>query len=99
LKLQRVFLRKLDIGTLKSNTTKKSFSVVNDFIEIPTKLTAAQQDIILCLDSIKVNGSNCLTTISQNVQYRTAQPVKRQTPEQYKATMTSASATYNLGAY
>jgi hypothetical protein len=64
----------LDIGSLKGKTTKrKPVPVVNDYIEIPPELTVKQQDVTLCIDSMKVNGLSFLTTIFKNICYWTAQ--------------------------
>jgi hypothetical protein len=65
---------KLDTRTLKGKTTCKTPKpVANNFIVIPHELTTKQHNIVLCIDSIKVNGVHFLTTISKNIFYRTAQ--------------------------
>ena len=59
-----------DIRSLKGKTTRqKPIPVVNNYIAIPKELYAKQQDIVLCIDSIKVNGLLFLTTVSKNVFY------------------------------
>jgi hypothetical protein len=74
-----------DIGVLKGKTPRQQpHPVVSDHIEIPHELIRAQKNATLCIDSMKVNGMNVLTTISQHVQYRTAQFVPKQTPECYQ---------------
>jgi hypothetical protein len=46
-----------DIGSLKGKTTRqKPIPVVDNYIAIPEELYAKQQDIVLCIDGIKVNG-------------------------------------------
>jgi hypothetical protein len=59
-----------DIGSLKGKTTrKKPTLVINDYVNIPQKLMLKQQNIVLCIDGIKVNGLMFLTTISKNLCY------------------------------
>ena len=73
-----------DIGRIKGKTTRrKPAPVVNDYIEIPKELIATQHQVTLCNDGMKVNGLSFLTTVLQNLQYRTAQYVKPQTVEVY----------------
>ena len=56
-----------DIGSLKGKITRrKPTPVANDYIKIPIELTLKQQDVILCIDGIKVIGLTFLTTISKN---------------------------------
>ena len=46
-----------DIGLLKGKTTRKKPNIViKNYIEIPEELIMKQQDIVLCIDGIKVNG-------------------------------------------
>jgi hypothetical protein len=55
-----------DIGSLKGKTTRmKPIPVVDNYIAIPQKLYAKQQDVVLCIDGIKVNGLLFLTTVSK----------------------------------
>jgi hypothetical protein len=62
-----------DISSLKGKTTRKTPSpIVNNYIEIPQKLYMKQDNIILCIHEMKVNGLASLTTISTNIYYRTA---------------------------
>jgi hypothetical protein len=57
-----------DIGSLKSKTTRrKPVPVVKDYIKIPPELTIKQQDVTLCIDSMKVNGLSFLTTIQKHL--------------------------------
>jgi hypothetical protein len=89
-----------DIAALKGKTTHhKPVPVVKDYIEIPQELIAAQHSITLCLDSMQVNGIPFLTTISKNIQYRTAQWVKKQTPEVYHACLGQVLQIYNMGGF
>jgi hypothetical protein len=66
-----------DVGSLKGKITKqKLILVVDDYIAIPEELYAKQQDIVLCIDSIKVDGMLFLTAVSKHIFYQTAQYVK-----------------------
>jgi hypothetical protein len=63
-----------DVGALKGKTTRtKPAPVVPDFIEIPKELIINHENVILCIDAIKINGLTFLTTISRNIMYRTAE--------------------------
>ena len=74
-----------DIGTLKGKTTRcKPLPVMNDYIKIPKEFLRAQREVTLCMDGMKVNGQSFLTTISQNIMYRTAQWVKKSIPCLYR---------------
>jgi hypothetical protein len=56
-----------DIGSLKGKTTRrKPSAVVSDYIEIPPELIQAQQDVVLYMDTMYINGMSFLTTILQH---------------------------------
>jgi hypothetical protein len=58
------------ISSLKGKTTRKTPSpIVNNYIKIPEKLYTKQENIVLCINGIKVNGLTFLTTISKNIYY------------------------------
>jgi hypothetical protein len=62
-----------DIGSLKGKSVRhKPIAVVEDYVEIPKELVAAQHAVKLCIDLINVNGLIFLTTISKHLYYRTA---------------------------
>ena len=66
-----------DIATLKGKSTKqRPTPVVNDIVEIPKELVAAQHDVDLCIDTLFVNEMPFLTSISKNIKYRTCDYVK-----------------------
>jgi hypothetical protein len=89
-----------DIGALKGNTTRrKPAPVVNDYIEIPKELIATQREVTLCMDGMKVNGISFLTTVSRNIQYRTAQYVKHQTAAVYRELLGQIFRIYNHGGF
>jgi hypothetical protein len=67
----------LDIKALQGKTTRRRPTpVVNDYIEIPKELVTAQREVTRCMDGMMVNGIALLTTVSRNLQYRTAQYVR-----------------------
>jgi hypothetical protein len=73
-----------DIGSLKGKTVRrKPIPVVEDYIEIPKELVAAQHAVKLCIDLINVNGLVFLTTIPKHLYYRTTQFITNKTPEDY----------------
>ena len=73
--------------------------VTSDVIEIPKELIAAQQDVTLCMDSMKVNGLWFLTTISRNIYYRTAQSVMKKETTEYLEAIEEIIATYNQAGF
>jgi len=89
-----------DIASLKGKTTRRMpVPVVEDRIEIPRELIAAQYSVTLCLDGMKVNGIPFLTTISKNIMYRTAQYVQHQTCSVYRDCMSQVFRIYTLGGF
>lgn len=89
-----------DIGRIKGKTTRrKPAPVVNDYIEIPKELIATQRQVTLCIDGMKVNGLSFLTTVSRNLQYRTAQYVKHQTVQVYRELLGQVFRVYNTGGF
>ena len=73
--------------------------VVDDYIEIPKELIATQREVTLCMDGMKVNGLAFLTTVSHNLQYRTTQFIKQQTPEVYRQVLEQIFRVYNTGGF
>ena len=73
--------------------------VTPDVIKIPKELIAAQQDVTLCMDGMKVNGLWFLTTISRNIYYRTAQFVMKKEPTEYLEAIKDIIATYNRAGF
>jgi hypothetical protein len=73
-----------DIGTLKGKTTRQNpVQVIDDLLEIPKEVIASQYAIKLCVDMMKVNGLHFVTTISKNLQYRTAQYIISKAPNEF----------------
>jgi hypothetical protein len=88
------------IRSLKGKTTRrKPIPVAYDYIKIPIKLTTKQQDMILCIDSIKVNGLTFLTTVSKNICYRTAQFVIDKSVNSSKAALHEVIQLYNKAGF
>ena len=89
-----------DIGQLKGKSTRpRPIPVVEDTIEIPKMLIKSQQNVILCIDGMNVNGLTFLTTISRNLYYRTAQFIPHSTVDNYKTALTSVIQCYNRGGF
>ncbi|KAI2510062.1 Reverse transcriptase (RNA-dependent DNA polymerase) [Fragilaria crotonensis] len=89
-----------DIGRIKGKTTRrKPAPVVDDYIEIPKELIATQRNVTICMDGMKVNGLSFLTTVSRNIQYRTAQYVKHQTADIYREVLGQIFRVYNAGGF
>ena len=65
-----------EIGRIKGTTTRtKPTPVTSNYIEIPEELMNNQKNVTLCIDTMYVNGIAFLTTVSRNLQYRTAEPI------------------------
>ena len=89
-----------DIGSLKGKTTRKKPNVVTkNYIEIPEELIMKQQNIVLCIDGIKVNGLLFLTSISKNLYYRTAQFVENKTINNFKNAIKEIIQLYNKAGF
>jgi hypothetical protein len=74
------------IGSLKGKTTRRKPSpVVSDYIKIPPELIQAQQDVVLCMDTMYINGMSFLTTISRHIMYRTTEWVPNKTAKAYRS--------------
>jgi hypothetical protein len=62
-----------DIGVIKGKTTHhRPNPVVADYVDIPEELLDCQQNVTLCIDTMYVNKLAFFTTVSRNIQYRTA---------------------------
>ena len=84
-----------DIGSLKGKSTRrKPIPVVQDVIEIPPELITAQKNVVLCMDTMKVNGLPFLTTISKNIMYRTAEWASGTTGADYFKLLTNVIRIY-----
>ena len=89
-----------DIATIKGKATQqKPMPVTSGVIEIPKELIAAQQDVTLCMDDMKVNGLWFLTSISRNIYYRTAQYVMKKEATEYLEAIEQIIAIYNRAGF
>ena len=89
-----------DIGSLKGKTTRRKPSpVVSDYIEIPPELIQAQQDVVLCMDTMYINGMSFLTTISRHIMYRTTEWVPNKTAKAYRSALDNVFRLYNLAGF
>jgi hypothetical protein len=80
-------------------TRQKPIPVVNDYIAIPEELYAKQQDIVLCIDSIKVNGMLFLTTVSKNIFYWTLQYVESKSISHFREALKEIIMLYNKARF
>jgi hypothetical protein len=95
---EKIFGR--DIGAIKGKTTRrKPVPVVDDYIDNPRELIASQYAVKLCVDLMNVNGLNFVTTISKNLQYRTAQYIKDKTPTEYTKALIEVIQVYSKGGF
>jgi hypothetical protein len=85
-----------DIGSLKGKTTRqKPAPVLSDYIEIPEELIMNHNNAVLCIDGMKINGAPFLTTILQNIMYRTAEWIPSQTSKAYRSVLDNIFSIYN----
>jgi len=89
-----------DIGALKGKMTcRKPAPVVDDQIDIPKELVDTQYTVVLCIDSMKVNGLYFLATISKELFYRTAQHLGGQSSEVYLEALRNVFRIYHAGGF
>ena len=89
-----------DIGALKGKTTRaKPTPVVNDYIEIPMELITTHQNVVLCMDGMKINNVPFLTTVSRNILYRTAEWIHNQTPQADRSVLDNVFRIYNMAGF
>ena len=89
-----------DVGSIKGKTTRhKPMPVVADYIEIPPEIYSNHQNIILCIDGIKINKLFFLTTISRSIMYRTAEYVPNKTSEAYRSVLDNVFRIYNTAGF
>ena len=73
-----------DIASLKGKTTRsKPAPVVQDIVDIPHKLIAAQHDVDLCFDTMYINELPFLATISRRIMYRTIEWLPEENSQTY----------------
>jgi hypothetical protein len=62
-----------DIGVLNGKSRHhRPTPVLADYVDIPEELLECQQYVTLCIDTMFVNKLAFFTTVSRNIQYRTA---------------------------
>ncbi len=89
-----------DIGALKGKTTwAKPTPVVKDYIEIPKELVTTHQDVVLCMDGMKINGGPFLATVSCNIMYSTVECIPNQTSQAYRSVLDNIFHIYNLAGF
>ena len=73
-----------DVPTIKGKLTRTTPKAVrNDIIELPPELYARNQDLILCIDTMYVNGMGFLLTIDTSIRYRTAVHIQDRSKKSY----------------
>ena len=77
-----------DIATIKGKTTRKNTSkVLHEDIYIPENIIRNNKNVNLNIDTMYVNGVCFLTSISEDIHYRTAQYIKNRKSETYNNAM------------
>ena len=89
-----------DVGSLKGKSTRtKPAPPVQNYIEIPPELLKAQENVTLCIDGMWVNGLQFLTTVSNNIKYRTATYLPNKKMETYKLQLKDIAKLHNKGGF
>ena len=89
-----------DVAGIKGKTTRrKPIPVIDNKIEIPEELLEVQRDVVLSIDGMTVNTLKFLTTISHDIQYRTAQYLLNTTAEVFKTNLREVIGTYKKGGF
>ena len=66
---------------------------------MPRELIQAQQDVILCMDTMQINGLYFLTTVSRNIMYRTTEWVPNKTAKAYRSALDNVFRVYNMAGF
>jgi hypothetical protein len=89
-----------DVAGIKGRTTRnRPRPVINNTIEIPDELLEVQKDVVLSIDGMTVNSLKFLTTISHDIQYRTAQYLSNTTAGMFKTCMREVIGIYRKGGF
>ena len=77
-----------DIASIKGKTTRKNTSkILHEDIQIPPELVKNNKNINLSIDTMYVNGLCFLTSISDDIHYRTAQYIPDKKSQSYQKAM------------
>jgi hypothetical protein len=89
-----------DVGSLKGiRTRQKPATVVSDCIEIPPELIENHNNIVLCIDGVKINGVPFLTTVLRNIMYCTAECFPSHTTQSYWSVLDNFFHICNLAEF
>jgi hypothetical protein len=89
-----------DIGALKGKTMRiRAAPVVTDYIDITPELVHNHQNVVLCIDGMKINGLPFLTTRSRNIMYRTREWLPNQTSKAYRNVLDNVFRIYNTTGF
>ena len=89
-----------DIASLKGKTTRtKPLPVIKDYIDIPKELIERHEEIVLAIDIMYIYQIPFLTTISNNIMYRTAQPLPNKTSKAYRSALDHIFRLYNHAGF
>ncbi|KAG7337588.1 hypothetical protein IV203_020412 [Nitzschia inconspicua] len=89
-----------DVATIKGKATRtRPIPVVNDIIEIPKELIAAQHDVEMSIDTLFVNSMPFLATISHNIKYRTCNFVPSRRMMDYRSVLAKVVLLYTNAGF
>ena len=88
------------ISTIKGKSTRKNPKlVIDDSIQIPTKLITNNKDIILCIDTLFINNQPMLTSIDTTVRFRGLVPLSSRKSNEYLRGLQLLIQHYNKGGF
>ena len=89
-----------DISTIKGKTTRrKPLPVMDDSIDIPHELISVNEEAKLFMDGITVNSLKFLSTISENLYYRTAHYMPNTRTDKYRRAVNDVLSVYRQGGF
>jgi hypothetical protein len=89
-----------DVGSLKGKATRqKPMPVVNDFVDIHLELYETHKAVQLSIDTLFVNKILFLTSVSRNIQFRTAKYLPNTTLASYRSGIESLVRMYKTAGF
>jgi hypothetical protein len=89
-----------DVGSLKGKATRqKPVPVVNDFVDIHLELYETHKAVKLSIDTLFVNKILFLTSVSRNIQFRTAKYLPNTTLASYRSGIETLVRMYKTAGF
>ena len=88
------------ISTLKGKSTRMTPKpVINDEISIPPELIEKNRNIVLCIDTLFINGHPMLTSIDTTIRFRGLVPLSNRKSTEYVRGLQLLVKHYNKGGF